>query len=313
MRTCWSAWRCRIALTAPLSLKRGALNEREVILLRYQHLSGGYSWAEASPLPGWSVESVDDVATACKRLVTVAKPEQALALPRLPASLSSALGLLQLDILKSKDLQIESNFLLLAFDRTIPSSTNTIKLKVGRQPVVQEVEQINTLCEKLLPHQMLRLDANQTWRMKEAEQLLTQLSQPEKIDYIEEPLLASLDYSKWASMTDIGFAYDERLTLSPPVLYRGLKALVIKPTLLGWQVTGNLKKWADDNACQSVLSSSFESPLGLKMLKNLAEVWELKHVQGLATEHLIDSSLSEQEGGDGELPLTSVIQSEQIL
>lgn len=168
-----------------------------------------------------------------------------------------------------------------------------VKLKVGN---AISAEKDRIACAQIyIPR--LRVDANRSLTLREAEELFD----GQEIDYAEEPLssastpAAHLDNLEELSMrTGIWYALDETLReLTPTEMPRldGLKALVIKPQVLG-NMTFAWLDWAKANGKEVVISSVFESAVGLHHLALLAQSFPGPH--GLDAQHLTDPPIEQQ-------------------
>lgn len=176
----------------------------------------------------------------------------------------------------------------------------TVKVKVGRGGVEADIRLVRALGDLLGPDVALRLDANQAWDLDTAVRF-AQAVRGCTVDYIEEPLQDPQLLPAFARQTGLPFAVDESLapvlglffdvacgTLSRGYLdaYRGgalsdrdritevlqaAKTVVVKPTLVGEY--GRLVRMSRElhgHGLQWVISSSFESGLGLAALARLA-------------------------------------------
>jgi len=160
------------------------------------------------------------------------------------------------------------------------SRSGSRKVKVGGRPVPEDSERINTMTAALAPGHRLRLDANQSWSLEEATAFIRGLSQPERVEYLEEPCQDPLTIPELYHLTEqrIKFALDETLASPPRPLSElvgmvGLAALVLKPTVLGGlNVCLDLHALGSAKGLLSVVSSSFESSVGLAHLTVLASV-----------------------------------------
>lgn len=160
------------------------------------------------------------------------------------------------------------------------STSSSSKIKVGGRPVKEDVARVNNLTAELTFGHRLRLDANQAWSADEAVSFIRGLSHPEKIEYLEEPCKDPLCIPEVHKQTEqrLRFALDESLAC-PPLPYiellsmEGLCALVLKPTVLGGlKQCLALHSLGLTKGLYSVVSSSFESSIGLAHLALLAAV-----------------------------------------
>lgn len=176
----------------------------------------------------------------------------------------------------------------------------TVKLKVGRRPVEEDIDSVRQVRAAVGDRAAIRLDANRAWDFQTAEFAAAALRGLD-IEYIEEPL----DYWKllfsFRLYTHVDYAIDETLQEFRdeliPIEDQGVgpaprgrlapeqrqhlrqaakraRAHILKPTLLGGMrairaiVDGCSRPWS----ATPVISSAFESGLGLILLANLAAV-----------------------------------------
>ena len=171
--------------------------------------------------------------------------------------------------------------------------TETIKLKVARES--NNPQSVGKLINDLQhyvavnPEVTFRIDVNQGWSYAQAQEF-TQLCKGLPVDFIEEPCRDLRDNIK---LLEHGcpVALDETLQHKAglhPFQFAGFSvpwvACIFKPTLMGGQ--HGCQPWIDycqANGVRVVVSSSFESPLGLSYLARLAGHWAPDEVHGLDT------------------------------
>ena len=304
----WSAWRCSLATPSKVALKHHSLNERTVLLIEIRD-DQGTRWTEAAPLPGWSEDSLQENEMALAHLQKNT-PAQALEQP-LPMALSTAVGLLTIPPARQPIKSVESNALLLNDDDLNATllGSSCVKMKVGQQSLTQDIQRIKDLLTRLSGNARLRLDANQSWTYDDVKQLSSALGDDPRIDYIEEPLQNELNYKRWSDISTLNFAHDERLATANFAPNVHCKALVIKPTILGWQRTLDYYHWAQQHNKAITLSSSFESKIALNLMNNLALHWQLNTEQGLATDQYFNNTMQTT----GDLPLANLTHIERLL
>ena len=168
-----------------------------------------------------------------------------------------------------------------------------VKLKVGRQPPRDDARLLRELCTLLGDHVRFRLDANRQWSYTDAMDFAVE-APLERILYIEEPT-PSLEASRqFSAVTGFGVALDE--TLQDPAFqlecFSELAALIVKPTLCGGlEKTCNLVRQARAWDLPIVISSSFESSLGIGQLAALAATLTPGQTAGLDTLSLFTQDL----------------------
>jgi len=178
-----------------------------------------------------------------------------------------------------------------------------VKLKVGQLTILQDIERVR-LARKILGTEIaLRLDANRAWEWEDAVKF-AEAVEDFNIDYCEEPILDSNKLEKLHLQTGMPLALDETLWYAPTpksdtpakhVSLSGIRALILKPSILGgWN---NTKMWiehAQKNGIHCVLSSCFESGLGLNWIAFMAhELLSEKFPAGLDTSKWFEQDLIE--------------------
>lgn len=177
------------------------------------------------------------------------------------------------------------------------------KLKVGDRNIALDVKKVGDI-RLLLPGEgRLRLDGNRIWSLKEA-CIFFELAGRQKIEFIEEPLNDIGQLDQFYQQTHMAVALDETLfgglsaahALTSLAGHEAVRAYVLKPMILGGIIpTLDWIQEAKDLHKKVIISSSFESTVGLKVLANLAcltgqiaglgtERW-LKNVKPITDEH----------------------------
>ncbi len=167
------------------------------------------------------------------------------------------------------------------------------KLKVGDRNIALDVKKVQDIRTILHQESYLRLDANRAWSFKEA-CIFADLTGIQKIDYIEEPINDVTQLDAFSQKTRMRVGLDETLSVvrcgirapgrcsSPLAQHEGVIAYILKPMILGLMPCMDWIEEARLFKRKAVISSSFESPVGLKVLANLACL--SGHIAGLGTE-----------------------------
>ena len=114
--------------------------------------------------------------------------------------------------------------------------------------------------------------------------------------YIEEPVPQLDQCIEFTRMTGIGFALDETLrhTNYQFEWHKGLQALIVKPMLMGGiEKIMKIAHDAHSHRIPTIISSSYESSLGLTMLANLAAAIDSDPPVGLDTYGMFQYDLQE--------------------
>ena len=153
---------------------------------------------------------------------------------------------------------------------------HSFKLKVGRRPLVEEVGLTRRLRDTLGPEVSIRLDANRAWQ---TEDYLTFARSVVDcgIEYFEEPTPSPAETRRLLERDEspLPVALDETLREVEPLAlrdYPSLAAVVLKPTMMGVERTMAFARVALGMGATPVISSSFESGMGVITLAHLAAV-----------------------------------------
>ncbi len=142
------------------------------------------------------------------------------------------------------------------------------KLKVGDRNIPLDVKKVQDLRVVIGSQGSIRLDGNRVWSLKEA-LLFVDLAGRAQIEFIEEPLNDIGKIGEFYQATQMPVALDETLSLS--VDSQAVKYYVLKPTVLGGIIP--CLDWMENarrSGKKAIISSAFESPVGLKVSANLA-------------------------------------------
>lgn len=274
------AYRFRIRLRSTLKLRNDTYKYREGVLIERNG-----RWAEASPLPGFSSESILDVIAALHGDHPIT--------PSLNFAIDS-LDLPEMDVI-----QVPYNQLLLGdpdqilgqLGRGESAGCQAFKVKVGRGKVGDEIDLVRKLRSKLPADARLRLDANRAWSYDDAIMFANGTSDL-ALEYIEEPLQDPSRLEELRAACRVPYALDE--TLLEPVdlgVYPNASALICKPSLLGGRDA--IERLAEAGK-PLVFSGAFESGVGITRIMQLALAFSPTIPAGLDTlDWLVDDLLVE--------------------
>jgi O-succinylbenzoate synthase len=150
------------------------------------------------------------------------------------------------------------------------------KLKVGSKNIPLDVKKVEEV-RAVIGDAQLRLDANGVWRLNEAIPF-GELIGKDKIQFIEDPILEFDKIDEFYQKTGLPVAVDESISLAEPgpiKFSEGVRYFVIKPMMVGgiFRTLEWIAK-AKKEGRRVIISSSFESSVGLSMLANLALLTE---------------------------------------
>ena len=156
----------------------------------------------------------------------------------------------------------------------------TIKLKVGRNSHQKDIDTLQYILDQKT-NIRFRLDPNCLWSYTDTLEFWNKLHKASlihTIEYIEDPVQ---NIENLSQLNDIPFALDMLFSISH--LKYNPKAVILKPTLQGgWIETQNIQKQLRTKypKLQMIISSTFESSIGMNALMHLADPHE---VHGLDT------------------------------
>ena len=301
--------RYRLPLSEPLALRGMVLRHREGLLLELTDERGAVGWGEASPLPGFSRESLGGAAGQLRDLASSMMGREITG-DRIDLDGRFGRELDAMDLAPS----VRFGFELALWDlyaaargkalaelvaprprATVPVNAlisgppdktleeahqarsagyETLKVKVGGRAVEEDVEIVRALnVEHGDAGIALRLDANRAWSLEEAERFARGTAGL-RIEYVEEPLSDPTLLPTFAGDYDVPVALDESLIdMESEALedHGYARAVVLKPTLLGGiSRTLHLADLASRLGMQTVISSAYETGVGTAALVALA-------------------------------------------
>lgn len=294
-----------LPLNFPLNMKGYFQKERLGIIIELIDDSGNKGYGEAAPFPGLHKESLAEVKMECKKIKDeLSQIEIVDHSPGLTFNISPSLqfafewALLEL-LARNKDIspayylskechsRIKINTLLTGtFDEVVNAASllkdqnpAAIKIKVGNQPVEDDIYMVNKVNKIFAGKVKLRFDANRKWSLKQAKFFGKGIKRT-NTEYIEEPVNNPDEFRCFYEDTGIGFALDETLnavSVNNIKNMTGLKALIVKPSL--FSSIDFIKNWVNFAKILDisvVFSSAFESSIGLWSIIFLASAFGKK-------------------------------------
>ncbi len=278
-----------LQVRAPFQTKKG-------LLLYAKTVDGKEAFAEVSPLPGFSIETLEE---AKQQLEALRKdimddPLEVLQKKNLLPSVAFGLDSLiySLSCTDSPSSYPLCGFLSGTFEEMqdeIPFLLNEgykhIKIKVSKL----SFDEAHKIIEMLLGKAVLKIDVNRAWSLNESLSFFSHYPL-DAFEYIEEPVSDTNDLASFP----YPIALDETLreNRSIPNLL-SIKAFIIKPML-----TGSLKEiqklvdLAHLTKASAILSSSYESGVGLFHLCSLLKRAKIPvHPLGVDTHRLINQDI----------------------
>ena len=222
--------RILLPLREPYHLSYRTIDALESVWVRAQLDNGAIGWGESTPLAGYSASDVDAVWAATNTLASACvgrKVSQVLSAPR-PASdgflyaalwtaLEEASGLIPNMVgkvpLAGLTQEREGETPATALRRVRSAGFRVFKMKVGYNPLQQDIERVVAFQCELKHGERIRIDANQAFSEGEAS-LLLQYCALEKIELLEQPLPVSAwtECARIAQQSAVPIMLDESIT-----------------------------------------------------------------------------------------------------
>ncbi|MDA0991288.1 MAG: o-succinylbenzoate synthase [Verrucomicrobia bacterium] len=300
----------RLPLTRPLPGDPTESRERHGYLVRVKLESGVTEWGDVAPLPGTSPESLDDTTEQLRALIPVLDALEpqfkeelwsgALLAPLADVPMCASVrfgietailnaasvewqepwhrrltGLYRPHVYMNALLSGEREHMRIECHAIRAAGYRCVKIKVGSPDPAEDIERVRMVRELVGEDMLIRVDANRAWTLDAALEFAGGVDDL-AIDYIEEPVRDTHDLTLMAEQGGLRIALDETiLNLSDDDLkeFVWLHALVIKPTIQhGISGALGLSRLAYDIGAVPVISSTFESGVGLRALIQLASV-----------------------------------------
>ncbi len=279
-------YKYELPLKRDLVIANNSITSRKGFIVEITDTNNNKAYGEAAPLEGYSIETIDEAflqLLLIKKTFTNFKELQLDGfVPSVRFAIESALsefsGTTNEEL---TDQAVTVNALLTGANATILTDTKQklsegfkiFKLKVGRQKLSDDILLVTDVLNIIGNSSLLRLDANKAWSVDEVVQFFDKII-PNSIDYIEEPLADITHYSElYNKVPTAPIALDESLAnLSDDDLnsLTNLKAIVLKPTMLGFKRCLSLIDYTYQKNLQPVISSTFESSVGIHKLIKLS-------------------------------------------
>jgi o-succinylbenzoate synthase len=148
----------------------------------------------------------------------------------------------------------------------------SFKMKVG-EDLKEDILKVQAVITEMNGQALLHVDANQSWTISQAIQFTDEVGIT-VIEYIEEPFAKADSIPEFVNKTTVPVAMDESLSglhFDDIKSIEGVDYLILKPSFIGSiEKTYALIKEAKRLALSPIISSLFESGLGILTLANLA-------------------------------------------
>lgn len=257
---------------------------------------GNSGWGDIAPLPKWSKETLEDALQSLNErlhdIIELAWTPQnclkELAKLKLLPSASFGLESALLSVLSPlPEFKVQASALLMGSLKEILEQSSLrhlegdtcVKLKVGNLSFEESFYVINYLKDKF----RLRIDVNRAWTTDDSLLFFSQFPL-DTFDYVEEPFQNPHDLVRFLHPLAVDESFPDDLSLEQLETFPTLKALIYKPTIQGGMVGCiPLHEWASKRGIALILSSSFESDLGLAHIASMAHRLALSAPVGIGT------------------------------
>jgi o-succinylbenzoate synthase len=318
-----------LPLSRPFFIKGKELKKRQGIILALKTEEGFEGFGEVAPLPGMSEETLEEALAQVQTLKSTltgedipneielldGKFEEWLGEFSLGPAVRFGIEMAVLNLIAhtrnlplcriigepyhdyitvSGLLQGNEKEVLKQAEELIQQGFSGLKLKVGSKDLDEDIHKVHALTQKYGEKALLHVDANQAWNLEMAKKFGESVGCA-SIDYIEEPFKNIEDIPEFYADTTIPVALDESLmalSIDEVKSIEGVDLLILKPAILGgiekiWEITSR----ARTVGLTSVVSSTFESGIGILALANIAACLSRFKDAGLDTLKWFDHDL----------------------
>jgi len=161
------------------------------------------------------------------------------------------------------------------------------KLKVGRQSFEDDLHLTEKVLSMLKPEHKLKIDCNGLWSLDQALSFSKRFDH-NRILYIEDPFESVDDQKAFVSQSNIPLALDEYQGSYDYFEHTHISYLVVKPMIKGSLLS--LSKLPETIKKKIIISSSFETEVGLLGLLHGASIFDQSSYHGLDTLHHFQES-----------------------
>lgn len=287
-----------------ISLKNGQIRSGALITITDEQ--GNNGWGDIAPLSKWSKETLEGALQSLNQRQheiikinwTTQNCLKEIAKLKLLPSTSFGLESAVLSIISPfSEFKVQSSALLMGSPTEILEQASlrhlegytSAKLKVSNLSFEEAFCLINQLKDKF----RLRIDVNRAWTTSDSLRFFSQFPL-DTFDYVEEPFQNPHDLTKFLHPLAVDESFPDDLSLEQLESLPSLKALIYKPTIQGGMVGCiPLYEWASKKGVNLVLSSSFESDLGLAYVALIAHRLGLSAPVGIGTYHFLNDRICE--------------------
>lgn len=267
-------------------------------LLKIIDEKGNSGWGDVAPLPKWSTETLEQSLSQLQQKKaeilntdwTLQNYEQNFLRLSLFPSVIFGLESALLSILSPlTPFSVPTSALFMGSPQEILEQARarqsegflSAKLKVGNLSFDDAAYVIHQLKDKF----NLRIDVNRAWETADSLRFFSQFAN-DAFDYVEEPFKNPHDLIQFQHPLAVDESFPQDLSLTQLEALPQLKALIYKPTIQGGLLGCRaLHEWATKRNVSLILSSSFESYIGLSNVASIAHRLSIPFPVGIGTYH----------------------------
>ncbi len=315
----------QLPLVQPLQIRNTPVTSRTGAIIQIITDSDLYGFGEAAPLPGLHQENLNDVRRQLKEItplligthihnmfkVVDQLQMQNRWLPCVQFAVESALMCIaeESNLPNQKSLLPEpvhdkiyvnalatgnASTILKKVEKSLAGNYRSIKVKVGRNSLEEEIKLVQTIRQKIGDRTTLRLDANRAWDLQDAVTFSCSVKNL-SIEYVEEPLKNPGKLPDLFKKTGLPIALDESLIEMSPdsfELQEWINTLILKPAVIG-SVRKTLQyiDLAGNLGLKAVISDTFHTGIGLSFLIRLASTITKQTPMGFDTYRWLDDDI----------------------
>jgi O-succinylbenzoate synthase len=307
----------QLPIQPPLQIGKNILTSREGAIIFIKTDTDIQGFGEAAPLPGLQKESLSVVKKQLSDIKSLIKGAQiqdwfeilknwyrtkdisSCARFAIESALLNVVEQMKYPSQRFKLPQIKSNKIkvnilatgsktqiLKKLEQDLSANCRSIKVKIGRNSLEEDIDLVRTIDKKFGPEISLRLDANKAWEFEQAITFADAVKQI-AIEYIEEPLKDPKKLLSLYNKTDLLIALDESLkeiSLESAQPKNWIAAIILKPAVIGsLQKTLQYIDFGKRNGVKTVISDTFHTGVGLSMLIRLASIIDKAPPMGFDT------------------------------
>ncbi|MDA0986170.1 MAG: o-succinylbenzoate synthase [Bacteroidetes bacterium] len=189
------------------------------------------------------------------------------------------------------------NYILNNIKELVVNKYSTVKIKIGRKNFSDDFEIIKSIKGVFGNKLKIRADVNSSWNKRVAIKNINALNKF-NLEYIEDPCKSLSDNFEVSKKSKTPIALDKPInnlaTLRKLIKDKTINFLVIKPMIIG-SVFELIKmiKLANKKKIKIIISSSFETKVGLKTLSMLSTFVNHNYAHGLSASNYINNQKSQ--------------------